>query len=213
MPIGRNKRHELTRKVKLRNIPYWKSGWSYAVRVTFVDDKAHQEAEEADWASQLSQDVRVASPPKGIRIHAVIAGVIADWLATAAMLMAYALVFLRETIEKYGGFDKVPEHAFAHEDPLAFGLIGILGTVLGGYVAGRIARGRQVLHGVVVAVTSLLLGFALQLALDGRVLLYGWDILFVVLMIPAGALGGYVAYCLRKAVRPPAPGVPTTPIS
>ena len=179
-----------------------------------MDDKAHQEAEEADWASQLSQDVRVASPPKGIRIHAVIVGVIADWLATAAMLMAYALVFLRETIEKYGGFDKVAEDAFAQEDLLAFGLIGILGTALGGYVAGRIARGRQVLHGVVVAVTSLLLGFALELALDGRVrLLYGWDILFLVLMIPAGALGGYVAYCLRKAVRPPAPGVPTTPIS
>jgi putative membrane protein (TIGR04086 family) len=129
------------------------------------------------------------------------------------MFTAYALVFWSETIEKYGGFDKVPDHVFMQEDPLAFGLIGILATALGGYVAGRIARGRQVLHGVVVAVTSLLLGFALQLALDGRVLLYGWDILFVVLMIPAGALGGYVAYCLRKAVRPPAPGVPTTPIS
>ena len=168
---------------------------------------------KADWASQLSQDVRVASPLGGIRIHAVIVGVIVDWLATLAMVAAYASVFLTETIEKYGGFDKVSEHAFAQEDPLAFGLIVILGTALGGYVAGRIARGRQVLHGVVVAVTSLLLGFALQLALDGRVLLYGWDILFVVLMIPAGALGGYVAYCLRKAVRPPAPGVPTTPIS
>ena len=175
-----------------------------------MDDKARQEAEEADWASQLSQDVRVASPPKGIRIRAVIVGVIADWLATAAMSMAYALVFMRETIEKYGGLDKVPEHAF---DPLAFGLIGILGIALGGYVAGRIARGRQVLHGVVVAVTSLLLYFSLALALDGSVRLYGWDILFVVLMIPAGALGGYVAYCLSRAVRPPAPGAPTTPIS
>ena len=178
-----------------------------------MDDKARQEAEESYWASQLSQDVRVASPLKGIRIHAVIVGVIVDWLATLAMVAAYASVFLTETIEKYGGFDKVSEHAFAQEDPLAFGLIVILGTALGGYVAGRIARGRQVLHGVVVAVTSLLLDFALALALDGSVRLYAWDILFIVLMIPAGALGGYVAYCLSKAVGPPAPGVPTTSIS
>ena len=178
-----------------------------------MDDKARQEAEESYWASQLSQDVRVTSPLKGIRIHAVIVGVIVDWLATLAMVAAYASVFLTETIEKYGGFDKVSEHAFAQEDPLAFGLIVILGTALGGYVAGRIARGRQVLHGVVVAVTSLLLDFALALALDGSVRLYAWDILFIVLMIPAGALGGYVAYCLSKAVMPPAPGVPTTSIS
>ena len=178
-----------------------------------MDDKTRQEAEEEYWASQLSRDAGAASPHKGIRIRAVIVGVIVDWLATLAMVTAYATVFLRDTIEKHGGFDQVPQHAFSQGDLLAFGLIGTLATALGGFVAGRIARRRRVRHGVVVAAASLLLGLTLELALDGSVRLHGWDILFLVLMIPAGAFGGYVAYRLSERGRPPAPGVPTTRIS
>ena len=178
-----------------------------------MDDKARQEAEENYWASQMSQDVLAASPPKGIRTRAVIIGVIVDWLATEVMLAAYILVFMARAVEKYGGADKVPEHAFTQGDLLAFVLIGALATALGGFVAGWMARRRRVLHGVVVALTSLLLAFALELAVDGRVRLDEWEIVVLVLMIPAGALGGYVAYRLSRRARPPAPGVPTTPIS
>lgn len=178
-----------------------------------MDESDRQEAEEAYWTSQLSRDAGAASPHKGIRVRAVIVGVIVDWLATLTMVTVYAWIFLREAIEEYGGFDKVPQQAFSQEDLLAFGLIGTLATALGGYVAGRIARRRRVRHGVLVAAASLLLGLALELALDGNVRLHGWEILFLVLMIPAGAFGGYVAYRLSREVPPPAPGVPTMRMS
>lgn len=173
-----------------------------------MDDSARREEEEAYWTSRLSQDAGGASPHKGIRIRAVVVGVIVDWLATLVMVTAYAWTFMREAIEEYGGFDKVPQHAYSQADLLAFGLIGALATALGGYVAGRIARRSQVRHGVVVAAASLFLGLALELALGGNVRLHGWDILFLVLMIPAGAFGGYVAYRLGKGVPPPAPWPP-----
>ena len=173
-----------------------------------MDDNYRHGAEDS---YRASQGFRATAPDEGIRTRAVIVGVIVDWLATDIARIAYVMVFMRESIEKYGGFENIPDEVLLLEPPLA--LIGILGTTLGGYVAGRMARGRHVLHGAVVAVVSNLLSFALILAIDGRILLYGWQILLLVLIIPAGAFGGYLAYRLGKAVTAPTPGVPTTPTS
>lgn len=130
---------------------------------------------------------------RSIRWRAIIVGVVADVVATMALWSLYASAFLSEKIERYGGLDQIPEQALSEEELFALGLIGVAGTVFGGYVAGRVALSRETWHGALVAVASLALGLGLELAVQGAIRLHWWEVPLLLVTVPAGAFGGYIA--------------------
>jgi len=135
---------------------------------------------------------------RSIRWRAVVVGLVADIVATMALWSLYASAFLAEKIERHGGLDQIPEQALSQEELFALGLIGIAGTAFGGYVAGRMAVSQESWHGAAVAVASLVLGLGSELALQGAVRLHWWEVPLLLLMVPAGAFGGYMAQWLRQ---------------
>jgi hypothetical protein len=74
-------------------------------------------------------------------------------------------------------------------------IIGLGCTVLGGYVAGRMAGRAEVMHGALVAGIGMLV--ALLLRESGVPTLY--DIAGFAGMLPAGMLGGYMARQRQKS--------------
>ena len=73
-------------------------------------------------------------------------------------------------------------------------IIGALCTILGGYLAGWLARAEEIKHGALVGAVSLIIGF-LQSGMAGEAspVPYWHELLGYLLAIPAGALGGSLA--------------------
>jgi len=72
-------------------------------------------------------------------------------------------------------------------------LMGLGCTVLGGYVAGRVAKREGIRHGMVVSVMSLLLGLILEFFPDPDSLPRWYALIGYLFIIPAGMTGGYLA--------------------
>lgn len=80
---------------------------------------------------------------------------------------------------------------------LLFLVVGVLATVVGGYVAGTTAGFRETLHGAGVGALGLLLGVGIML-LAPVPLFTSWFLWATSLLsVPVGALGGYLARLLR----------------
>lgn len=148
----------------------------------------------------------------GLRALPIAVGAFVDNLAT----MLGGLFFLSLQIDRYGirPGDELPEEVLRtlQSDPsLLFTslLIGTLATCLGGYVAARRAGCHRVRHGAFVGLVGVLLGllaFAPTASVARPPLWY--DLLSFLLLIPAGALGGRLAYLRalktpRKSTEPP----------
>lgn len=134
---------------------------------------------------------------RSMQWRAILVGVAADIAATMALWSLYAKAFLTEKIEKYGGVDRIPEESLSQQELAVLGLVGIAGTVVGGYVAGRLAERQESRHGAAAAAAALLLGLGLELALEGTIRLQWSEIPLLIVMIPAGAFGGYLASRMR----------------
>jgi len=136
----------------------------------------------------------------GVKLRPVIAGVIVDYVATYVLGMVYLIVFYQKEFSKGGRtFEEAVEKALdqmlsSPESFLALGIIGAVGTALGGYVAGRLAQAHEVKHGALVGLVSLILG-VLQTSVTGQPipLPYWYELLAYIIAVPAGALGGYFA--------------------
>lgn len=136
----------------------------------------------------------------GVKLRPVIAGVIVDYVATYVLGMVYLIVFYQKEFSKGGRtFEEAVEKALdqmlsSPEGLLALGIIGAVGTALGGYVAGRLAQAHEVKHGALVGLVSLILG-VLQASVTGQPipLPYWYELLAYIIAVPAGALGGYFA--------------------
>ena len=136
----------------------------------------------------------------GVKLRPVIAGVIVDYVATYVLGMVYLIVFYqKEFSEGVRTFEEAVEKALdqmlsSPESFLALGIIGAVGTALGGYVAGRLAQAHEVKHGALVGLVSLILG-VLQTSVTGQPipLPYWYELLAYIIAVPAGALGGYFA--------------------
>jgi len=136
----------------------------------------------------------------GVKLRPVIAGVIVDYVATYVLGMVYLIVFYQKEFSKGGRtFEEAVEKALdqmlsSPEGLLALGIIGAVGTALGGYVAGRLAQAHEVKHGALVGLVSLILG-VLQTSVTGQPipLPYWYELLAYIIAVPAGALGGYFA--------------------
>lgn len=136
----------------------------------------------------------------GIKIRPIVIGAVVDYVVTYAVITLYLIVyFMKEPLEKGG----LPEEALhealkemisSQEGLLALLVIGALCTLLGGYVAGRLARAEEVKHGALVGALSLIIG-VLQTGMAGEAspLPFWHELLGYVLAIPAGALGGSLA--------------------
>jgi putative membrane protein (TIGR04086 family) len=132
----------------------------------------------------------------GIRVRPVIVGAVVDYVATHILIVLY----LFASLGKDGGvseeaLEEALRDAVTSQDGLfTLLLIGALGTILGGYIAGRIAKTEEVKHGALVGAVSLILA-ALQAGASGAESLvpYWYQLSGYLLAIPVGALGGYLA--------------------
>jgi putative membrane protein (TIGR04086 family) len=136
----------------------------------------------------------------GVQIRPIIVGAVADYIVTNVVILLYLFVYyIQDPFEKGGSPEEAIEKALmemisSQEGILSLLAIGALCTLLGGYIAGRLAKGEEVKHGALVGAVSLIVGI-LQATVAGQDSpVAGWyELLGYVLAIPAGALGGSFA--------------------
>jgi putative membrane protein (TIGR04086 family) len=136
----------------------------------------------------------------GVQVRPVVLGVIVDYIATYAAIQAYLFLFVMRQMPADGEAppDAIPLSVSANETLLIAFIIGSLGTVLGGFVAGRKAGAFEAKHGAFVGLGSLIVSFIELLMQDGPPSGPEWfRMISVLAIIPAGALGGYLAERLK----------------
>jgi hypothetical protein len=126
-----------------------------------------------------------------ISIKAVIAGAVVDNTVTFFIMNLLAAALLSTGITE----DEFMARMKSTNGMLLGLILGPGCTVLGAYIAGRIAQRAERLHGAVVAV----LGMAVGLIFRDSGTPVWFDIAGFVLMLPAGVYGGYLAEARRKA--------------
>ena len=120
-----------------------------------------------------------------IKLKAVIVGAVADNAGTLfAMKLLAALLSLTGLSE-----DEVMGRLKSTSGMLLGLIIGLGCTVLGGYIAGRIARKAERTHGALVAVIGMVIALIFRDSGDP----VWFDIVGFAGMLPAGMLGGRLA--------------------
>ena len=125
----------------------------------------------------------------GIKFKAVIVGAIVDNAGTFLFMTILASALLSTGLS----VDQVMDRMKSMNGLLLELIAGLGWTVLGGYVAGRIARRAEVLQGALVAALGMIV--ALIFWEGGSPVWVG--IAGFVGMLPAGMGGGYLAYRRR----------------
>ena len=148
----------------------------------------------------------------GIKIRAVIVGVVVDYVATHLAMAAFIFGYLAKELSKQGEFteEAVERYMVTTEGLLAALLIGCLCTALGGFIAARRAKVLEIKHGAFVGLGSLIVSFIQQAMQEQSIQLPEWfNFVSIVAIVPAGALGGFVAEAFKprgRSVSPPRPG-------
>jgi putative membrane protein (TIGR04086 family) len=141
----------------------------------------------------------------GVQIRPIIVGVVVDYIATYAGTYAYFFIYLAKELSKQGEVtgDQITDYMTSPEGLMIGFAIGALGTALGGFVAAFKAGKLEIKHGALVGLCSLILSFIEQSLQEETVPLPQWfRFLSVLAIIPAGALGGFVAEALKGSVGP-----------
>jgi putative membrane protein (TIGR04086 family) len=136
----------------------------------------------------------------GVQIRPIIVGVVVDFIATEAAKYAFFFVYLAKQLSKQGKVseDQIIDYMTSPEGLMIGFVIGALGTALGGFVAAIKAGKLETKHGALVGFCSLILSFILQSLQEESTPLPEWFILLSVLaIIPAGALGGFLAEAIK----------------
>ena len=147
----------------------------------------------------------------GVQIRPVIAGVVVDYISTYVAMYAYFFMYLAKQLSKEGevSADAITQYMTTTEGLLTGFAIGAACTALGGFIAGRMAGKLEIKHGAFVGLGSLIVSF-IELSMQEEITpMPEWfRFLSVVAIIPAGALGGYVAEFFKGsgAARPPVGG-------
>jgi hypothetical protein len=132
----------------------------------------------------------------GVQIRPVIIGVFVDYVATYAAMYVYFFVYLANKLAEHGELSQeaLADYMMSREGMMMAFAIGALGTALGGFVAGRKAGKFQIKHGAFVGLGSLIVSFIEEMARqEGSPMPEWFRALSILSIIPAGALGGYVA--------------------
>jgi putative membrane protein (TIGR04086 family) len=136
----------------------------------------------------------------GVQIRPIIVGVVVDYIATYAGTYAYFFIYLAKELSKQGEVtgDQIRDYMTSPEGLMIGFAIGALGTALGGFVAALKAGRLEIKHGALVGFCSLILSFIEQSLQEEPVPLPEWfRFLSVLAIIPAGALGGFLAEALK----------------
>ena len=136
----------------------------------------------------------------GVQLRPVIIGVVVDYVATHAAMYAFIFGYLAKELSKNGEVTEevMFEYMLSPEGLTAALIIGGLCTVLGGFIAGRKAGTLELKHGAFVGLGSLIVSFLEQTVRGGSIPLPEWFVFVsVALVIPEGALGGFIAGWLR----------------
>ena len=139
----------------------------------------------------------------GVQIRPVIVGVIVDYIATYAGMYAYFLVYLANKLSEQGELSQeaLADYMMSREGLMIGFAIGALGTALGGFVAARKAGKFQIKHGAFVGLGSLTVSFIEEMLRGESMPMPEWfRALSILSIIPAGALGGYVAEIFAGAL-------------
>jgi hypothetical protein len=132
----------------------------------------------------------------GIQVRPIIAGIVVDYIATYAAIYAYFFVYLAKELSRRGEVtaDMISEYMLSTEGLLIGLMIGALGTAVGGFVAGYKAGKLEMKHGGFVGVGSLVVSFVEKALQEEATQVPEWfQVVSLLAIIPAGALGGYVA--------------------
>ena len=137
----------------------------------------------------------------GVQVRPIIAGVIVDYIATFLAGIVYLTIFFGQEMIEQGDLteEAIREILTSPEHLVILGVVGALCTVLGGYVAGRIAKDIEIKHGAMVGLGSLVL-VTLEGVMSGTSVTYPlwFEVLGYVIAVPAGAVGGYIAQRQRE---------------
>jgi putative membrane protein (TIGR04086 family) len=169
---------------------------------------------------QHSERQTGASPPPieptgfftGVQIFPVIIGVVVDYIATEIAMMAFIFGYVAREVSKQGEFteEAVTKYMLSPEGLTAVLVIGSCCTVLGGFVAARKAGTLEIKHGAFVGLGSLIVSFIQHSMQERSMQLPEWfNFVSIVAVIPAGALGGYVAGLLKDGSRSVSPRRPS----
>jgi putative membrane protein (TIGR04086 family) len=137
----------------------------------------------------------------GVEIRPVIVGVVVDYIATYAATYAFLFFYLAHELAKRGDLspEAIAEYMRSPEGLTASFAIGAFGTIAGGFVAGRKASGFEIKHGAFVGLGSLAVSFVEQMIQGEAAPVPEWfRALSVLSIIPAGALGGYLAQVSKR---------------
>jgi putative membrane protein (TIGR04086 family) len=136
----------------------------------------------------------------GIQIRPVIIGVVVDYIATHIAMAAFIFGYLAKELSKEG---ELTEEALAKYMSTPEGLtvalvIGSLCTALGGFIAARKAGVLETKHGAFVGLGSLIVSLIQHALQEEPMQLPEWfNFVSIVVVIPAGALGGFFAGMLK----------------
>jgi hypothetical protein len=120
-----------------------------------------------------------------IKFRAIIVGAIADNAGTLLLMTLLAAALVSSGLSQ----DEVMTRMKSTNGLLLGLIIGLGCTVMGGYIAGRMAKGSEIFHGALVALAGMII--ALIFRESGTPLWF--EILGLVGMLPAGMAGGYLA--------------------
>jgi len=123
-----------------------------------------------------------------LKMWPVAAGILVDVFGTMVAAVLYVTLVLGVSLSE----GQVTEDMLTPTHQAIVDALGLLLSVLGGFVAGRLAKVDEVNHGAAAGFGSLL--FALLLAWGVPMDAPSWrDLLMSLAVVPAAALGGYVA--------------------
>ena len=142
----------------------------------------------------------------GLKPLPIILGIVVDIVSTFALSSAYYILFIAQELSRSGASseDALNDYWNSSEGVMASLVIGAIGTVIGGFYAGRRAGLLEMKHGACVGLGSILTGLLLQSLGSGAMSFQEWQwAIAYAAAIPAGALGGSIAEFFRTARRRP----------
>jgi len=132
----------------------------------------------------------------GVQLRPVIFGIVVDYIATQLAMAAFIFGYLAKKLSEQGEMteDAIAKYMSTPEGLTAALVIGSLCTALGGFIAARKAGTLEIKHGAFVGLGSLIVSLIQQAMQEQSMQLPEWfNFVSIVAVIPAGALGGFVA--------------------
>jgi peptidoglycan/LPS O-acetylase OafA/YrhL len=134
----------------------------------------------------------MAKKRESISIKAVLLGILTDVGGSLAVSFMLGIILAVYMVFKHIPSDEAENLLYGMGVMIPGSIIGFGFTCLGGYIAGRIAKQAQVLHGALVGLASLVVGI-LALVLSSHSYPTWLTIFSFVSPVPGAMAGGYLA--------------------